>query len=140
MKRNINLESVRRFAIKCLSTSMLTMIWIVGMDWLLYRQAKGLIVCLSVLALSLVIHIFQPIYKHVGEKHPILELLLQYILVLMLFIVFKKAFNWYEESDVKLIIIYTLPVFIACYGLGLVGVNRDAKCINKMLKERQSRS
>lgn len=132
-------DSFRQFIVNVLSISMLEMLWLLAMDVLLYQQVKNFLVCISVILLAALVYIIQPLFSSLSERHPILEFTGQYIVILILFIIFKSVFGWYEGFKIGLIIAYTAPVFIASYALRLIGIRRDAQYINRKLRERKNK-
>lgn len=132
-------DSFRQFIVNVLSISMLEMLWLLAMDVVLYQQVKNFFVCISVILLAALVYVIQPLFSSLSERHPILEFTGQYIVILILFIIFKSVFRWYEGFEIGLIIAYTAPVFIASYALRLIGIRRDAQYINRKLRERKNK-
>ena len=138
-KIKLSWEQLRSFVVRCLAISMLIVIVVFIVDAILYDMQKYLFTICSILLLSIVVCAIQKILEPLAENYPIATLFIDYLLVVVGFILFKNIFHWYEGINVLLVFVYTLPVFVISYLLRLVGVSKDARVINEKLAQRRKK-
>lgn len=138
-KIKLSWEQLRSFVVRCLAISMLIVIIVFIVDAILYDMQKYLFTICSILLLSIVVCAIQKLLEPLAGNYPIAALFIDYLLVVVGFIIFKNIFHWYEGINVLLVFVYTLPAFIISYLLRLVGVSKDARVINEKLAQRRKK-
>jgi len=72
-----------------------------------------------------------------NSHYPILEYLLELGMVLIVVLGFGWLFQWYDLTELWIMIASISAVYIAVYLVGIGEIKRDAAFINKQIKRRK---
>lgn len=102
------------------------------------NTSEGLFL-LQLLFLSTLLCLVQLITKKWSFNYYLLELVVEYIMVLTIVFVVGIYFQWFQLSSYWMVLCYVTPVYILGYFLDIVKTRKDVEIINEEIKKRQER-
>lgn len=130
------MRSIRDYIITSLAMSMVAIIWIIVLDAIIYGTWHFLSIILSVTVFTFILCLAEQLIKIYLEKHFILSVLLEFMIIAILFLGFGTIFKWYPQGKAYWFFIYAIPIYITSYFLRLFGIQKNAEIINKHLEAR----
>lgn len=134
-----NSKSIRKYIITSLAMSMVAVIWIMVIDAFVYGTWHFLMMICSITIFTFILCLVEMIIKNYLEKHFVLSLILEFMVIAGLFFGFGILFGWYPKGKAYWFFIYAIPIYAVSYFLRLVGIQRNAEIINKHLEARKKR-
>ena len=136
-KMRAKIKEIRQYVITSLAMSMIVVFWVLCIDALLYGTGKILQTVVSIIVFCFLLVLIEGMIKKYMESQFWLSVLLEFLGLVALFFVFGTQFHWYPKGKEYLFVVYSIPVYIAGYGLRLVGIRKDAEDINRHLELRK---
>lgn len=130
-------DTIRQYIITSLAVSMICIIWIFCIDAIFYGTWRFLKVVCSVTIFAFMICLLEVLIKNYLENHFFLSVVLEFGMIVLLFFVFGKKFNWYPKNQEYMFFVYSISIYAVGYFLRLVGIGRDAEIINKCIEIRK---
>jgi hypothetical protein len=106
---------------------------IVNNDWDLFFAV------MRIFGVVLVIHLGQLLTNRFTSDYHILELGLEFVMVLGVVLVFGWFFQWYTLKTIWMMPLMVVPVYVAAYILDITRTRRDMEFINTQIKRRKER-
>ena len=110
---------------------------VLGSHLFFYDNVPRLVFILQLLAATVVIRLLLLLTNKFNSHYPILEYLLELGMVLIVVLGFGWLFQWYDLTELWIMIASISAVYIAVYLVGIGEIKRDAAFINKQIKRRK---
>ena len=135
----MKMKMFREYIITSLAVSMLIVFWMFFIDAFFYNMWSNFRIIISIVSFAFLLCLIHSVVNLLLDNKPIISIILEYAIVVIMFLVFGIKFKWYPAGSEWLVFIYTIPVYAVGYLLRLVGVRKDADYINIKLSERKKR-
>jgi hypothetical protein len=88
---------------------------------------------------AILIFIVQMVTNFIKSNYYLLELLVEYLTVIIVVGVFGLLFDWFHFSYLWMVFVYVTPVYLVGYLLDMVRTRQDVAFINEKIKQRAER-
>lgn len=130
---------VKKLIQKSLILAALIMLAAYTVPAIFYGGWKDTLFLYELLLVSGLICVAQLVTNLFKSNYLILEIALEYLMVILIVGIFGLLFGWYKLTYLWIVLVYVTPVYIIGYLLDLGRTRRDVEFINERIRQRAER-